>query len=249
MKWLPTLVLPLLCWLALPVAGWSQDDQAPADERPVLVELFTSQGCGLCPEANRYLGELDQRANVFVLAYAVSYWDMYGWTDTYARPEYVQRQRTYLPRLDVPRLYTPHFVVDGVTDSPGWEQDAVAEAVSARLSAMPDSPVISVADGPFGSFRVTLDGAAPEEDLDVWLIAYAPGWATVEVGAGENEGLNMLHYNMVKSLTYLGNWSGGPASFTGESFRRYGTVAIVQGANGGPVYGYARVAPSDSAPR
>jgi len=254
MKWLSahllaTALLAVTTWIALPVSATAQDAQDPCEERPVLVELFTSQGCGLCPEANRYLGELDQRENVFVLAYAVSYWDMYGWSDTYARPEYVQRQRTYLPRLDVPRLYTPHFVVDGVTDSPGWEQDAVAEAVDERLAAMPDSPVITIADGPFGSFRVLLDGTAPEENLDVWLVAYSPGWASVEVRAGENEGLDMLHYNMVKSLTYLGSWHGGPATFTGESFRRYGTVAIVQGANGGPIYGYARVAPSEVAHR
>ncbi|WP_291843604.1 DUF1223 domain-containing protein [Maricaulis sp.] len=248
MKWLPVLLAAAFGLPALADQGWAQDD-APPEERPVLVELFTSQGCGLCPEANRYLGELDQREHVFVLAYAVSYWDMYGWTDTYARPEYVQRQRTYLPRLDVPRLYTPHFVVDGVTDAPGWEQDAVGDAVSDRLTAMPDSPVIRISDGPFGSFRISLDGEAPEEDLDVWLVAYSPGWASVTVGAGENEGLDMLHYNMVKSLTYLGNWAGGPASFTGESFRRYGTVAIVQGANGGPIYGYARVAPSEVAGR
>ncbi len=91
-----------------PFAGpASGQPEAEAEGRPVLVELFTSQGCGLCPEANRYLGELDQRDNVFVLAFGVSYWDMYGWADTYARPEYVQRQRTYLPRLGVNRLYTP----------------------------------------------------------------------------------------------------------------------------------------------
>ncbi|MDF1767798.1 DUF1223 domain-containing protein [Maricaulis sp.] len=249
MKWLLPLLLAAMSGLSLPGAVAQDDAETPCEERPVLVELFTSQGCGLCPEANRYLGELDQRENVFVLAYAVSYWDMYGWTDTYARPEYVQRQRTYLPRLDVPRLYTPHFVVDGVTDAPGWERDAVALAVGERLTAMPDSPVITIADGPFGSFQVTLDGNAPEEELDVWLVAYSPGWATVEVRAGENDGLDMLHYNMVKSMTYLGNWAGGPATFTGESFRRYGTVAIVQGANGGPVYGYARVAPSEMATR
>ncbi len=216
-------------------------DPAVSDERPVLVELFTSQGCGLCPEANRYLGELDQRDNVFVLAFSVSYWDMYGWTDTFARPEYVQRQRTYLPRLEVNRLFTPHFVIDGVEDAPGWNQDQVADAVDRRLSAMPDSPDISIVDGPFGSFRVLVNGEAPEEDLEIWLIAYSPGWAQVDVEAGENAGITMLHYNMVKGLTYLGNWSGGPAEFMGEAYRRFGTVAVVQGANGGPIYGYAKV--------
>ena len=63
----------------------------------------------------------------------------------------------------------------------------------------------------------------------------------VEIDAGENEGVDMLHYNMVKSLTYLGRWAGGAMEFTGEGYRHYGTVAIVQGANGGPIYGYAHL--------
>lgn len=245
------LLASILALLALSLPAFAQEaaSEEPADSdhaaRPVLVELFTSQGCGLCPDANRYLGELDQRDNVFVLAYAVSYWDMYGWVDTYARPEYVQRQRTYLPRLGVSRLYTPHFVVDGVTDAPGWNQDKVSDAVAERQWAMPDSLLISIEDGPFGSFRIKLDGESPEDNLDVWLVAYAPGWKSIEIEAGENAGMEVLHYNMVKSLTYLGSWSGGEAEFTGEGYRRYGTVAIVQGANGGPVYGYAHVEAAD----
>jgi hypothetical protein len=223
--------------LSGPSAAW----QDAVETRPVLVELFTSQGCGLCPAANRFLGELDQRENVFVLAFAVSYWDMYGWTDTYARPEYVQRQRTYLPRLEVSRLYTPHFVIDGTADAPGWNQAKVSEAVDERLAAMPVSPDIRIEDGPFGSFRVLVDGEVPDDMMDVWLAAYAPGWAEVEIEAGENEGADMLHYNMVKGLTYLGRWSGGPTEFIGEGFRHYGMVAIVQGSNGGPIYGYAHL--------
>ncbi len=243
MRFLASLLSASLFAVCLLAVRASAQPEPAAESRPVLVELFTSQGCGLCPQANRYLGELDQRDNVFVLAFGVSYWDMYGWADTYARPEFVQRQRTYLPRLGVNRLYTPHFVVDGVTDAPGWNQDKVSEAVNARLEAMPDSPSIRLNDGPFGSFIVRVDGEAPEANLDVWLIAYAPGWASQEIGAGENEGVEMLHYNMVKSLTYLGRWSGGQAEYMGEAYRRYGTVAIVQGANGGPIYGYARVEP------
>lgn len=230
--------------VAQPAPGDTGTEPASAGERPVLVELFTSQGCPLCPDANRYLGELDGREDVFALAYAVSYWDMYGWTDTYARPEYVQRQRMYLPRLGVNRLYTPHFVVDGAANAPGWDRDHVSDAVGERLETMPDSPQIEISDGTFGSVTVRVSGEAPEASLDVWLVAYAPGWATVAIGAGENAGLEMPHYNMVKSLTYLGMWSGGEAEFTGQSFRRYGTVIILQGANGGPVYGFARTAPA-----
>jgi hypothetical protein len=236
-------LLPLIfAYLILTPPSFASGDDHDAnrnDDRPVLVELFTSQGCGLCPEANQYLGELDQNENVFVLAYGVSYWDMYGWRDTYARPEYVQRQRTYLPHMGVSRLYTPHFVIDGATQAPGGQQDKVLEAVENRLEEMPASPFISIEYGPFGSFIVNVDGEEPEEDLEVWLVAYSPGWASVSIDGGENEGIDMLHYNMVKGLTYLGSWEGGEAEYMGESFRHYGTVAILQGANGGQIIGYA----------
>ncbi|WP_300544242.1 DUF1223 domain-containing protein [Maricaulis sp.] len=248
----PLVTLLIAALLAGPAWAGGQDRDHDSDteadcwsERPVLVELFTSQGCPLCPDANTFLGEIDRHDNVFALAYAVSYWDMYGWVDTYARPEYVQRQRMYLPHLDVARLYTPQFVVDGMNDAPGWNRDKVIAAVEERLCAMPASPTITIEDGPFNAFVVHVDGEAPEENLDVWLAAYAPGWAMVEIGAGENEGLDMPHYNMVKSLTYLGSWSGGEASFMGESMRRYGTVAILQGAHGGPIYGFAHAAPAE----
>lgn len=209
------------------------------DSRPILVELFTSQGCGLCPEANRFLGELDQSDDIFALAFAVDYWDIYGWEDTYARPEYVNRQMAYLPRLDVPRLYTPHFVIDGIVDAPGQHQHKVQQAVDERLAAMPEWPDMTLTDGPFGSYVVSIDGEAPEEALDVWLVSYAPGWASVEIEGGENAGTEMLHYNMVKSITHIGRWDGGCGEFMGDARRRYGTVAILQGANGGPIYGFA----------
>ena len=220
-------------------------ESTPASQdRPVLVELFTSQGCGLCPEANVFLGELDQDEDVFVLAWGVNYWDMYGWTDTYARPEYVQRQRNYLPNLGAPRPYTPHFIVDGVVDAPGWNQDQVSQIVDERLQAMPQTPSIAIETGQPGMYDIRINGDVSADALDVWLVAYAPGWAQVEVGAGENAGLDMLHYNMVKSVTYLGHWAGGEAQFSGESYRRYGMAVIIQGANGGPIYGFAHREPT-----
>ena len=225
---------------ANPGAQGNEDVTTAGAEREVLVELFTSQGCGLCPEANEYLGELDEENDgLLVLAFAVSYWDMYGWTDTYARPEYVQRQRRYLPQLGQSRLYTPHFVVDGAIDAPGWNQRNVDSIIEQRRAAMPDQVDVEIADGPLGSRRIRISGETPDAPLDVWLASYAPGWASVEIDAGENAGIDMLHYNMVKSLTYLGQWTGADEEFIGEAFRRYGAVVIVQGADGGPIYGLA----------
>jgi hypothetical protein len=225
--------------LSVPVRADAEEAAAAAPSRPVLVELYMSQGCGLCPDANRFLGQLDrERDDVIVLAFGVDYWDMYGWADIYARPEYVARQRAYLPRLGQSRLFTPHFIIDGVDDAASWNRDQVSDAVDSRVTDLSSSAEndieIAISDGPFGSRRITLDGETAEE-LDVWLVAYQPNWKSHVIEGGENAGEEMLHYNMVKRLTYLGEWEGGEAEFMGEAFDRFGAVVIVQGERGGPI--------------
>src|SRR5262245_26742443 len=93
--------------MALTFAG------APAAADPVLVELFTSQGCSSCPPADLYLGELAQRTDVVALAFHVDYWDYIGWRDKFAKPEYTKRQKDYVDALEVRMVYTPQMVVDG----------------------------------------------------------------------------------------------------------------------------------------
>ena len=92
---------------------------AAAAKPPVLVELFTAQGCGACRDANTYLARLADRPGVLALTFSVDYWDYLGWTDTFARPEYADRQRAYVNRLKLREPYTPQVVVDGRGEAQG----------------------------------------------------------------------------------------------------------------------------------
>ena len=83
--------------LALILLAWPVG--AAAAKPPVLVELFTAQGCGSCSDANSYVGKLAERPGVLALTFSVDYWDYLGWTDTFARPEYAERQKAYVARL------------------------------------------------------------------------------------------------------------------------------------------------------
>jgi len=84
------LALLVVALAAAVPSAWAQ----PAPARgPVLVELYTSQGCSACPRANRLLGELSHEPDVLALTFAVGYWDYLGWIDTFARPEFADRQR------------------------------------------------------------------------------------------------------------------------------------------------------------
>src|SRR6266404_8712419 len=88
---------------------------ANADPRPVVVELFTSQGCSSCPPADALLGELARRDDVIVLGFHISYWDSLGWKDPFSRPESTERQRAYA-RLFEGQVYTPQLVVGGTRE-------------------------------------------------------------------------------------------------------------------------------------
>src|SRR5579883_1730091 len=106
------LQLPAAAVLALLVAA----PGPVAEKAPVVVELFTSQGCSSCPPADAFLGELAKRPDVIALAFHVDYWDYIGWKDPYALPDSTERQRRYTTALGNHFLYTPEMVVDGRHD-------------------------------------------------------------------------------------------------------------------------------------
>src|SRR4029079_15369870 len=80
---------------------------------PVVVELFTAQGCASCGDANAYLAKLADRPGVLALTLPVDYWDYLGWADTFAKPEFAERQKAYVSKLSLREPYTPQVVVAG----------------------------------------------------------------------------------------------------------------------------------------
>src|SRR5215472_12144491 len=102
---------------------------AGAETRPVVVELFTSQGCSSCPPADRLLGELAKRADVIALGYHITYWDGAPWRDPLSRPESTERQRAYDGHLTGGQLYTPQIVIDGTEDVVGSDRGMVLAAL------------------------------------------------------------------------------------------------------------------------
>jgi hypothetical protein len=198
---------------------------------PVLVELFTSQGCAACSEANAFAAALAMREDVLPLTFSVAYWDYLGWRDTFAKPEFVDRQKAYVRRLTQKPVYTPQVIVDGRVQTAGGRQGQVERLIDQAIASGRKGPALRMA----GAGRVSVGaGAAPKGGAEVWLIRYDPRSREVEVSRGENRGQVIAYRNVVRELVRLGSWSGPAKSFRLPAARdeELRTLIVVQQAGG-----------------
>lgn len=184
---------------------------AETEPTPVVVELFTSQGCNSCPPADAYLGELAKRKDVLALSYHVDYWDYIGWKDRYADPAYTNRQRSYAKTLGDGMVYTPQIVVAGASDAVGSNRGTVEWAIKDAKTRLKMQALKIERDPASGEVVLQL----PEADLPVpatlWLVTYHYRNEDA-VKAGENRGRKLVSYNTVRSLQKVGVWGGHAAT-------------------------------------
>lgn len=206
----------------------------PAQRLPVVVELFTAQGCSDCPKANELLGKLADEKGVIALTYSVDYWDYLGWKDTLAKPEFTARQQAYETDLKLRDVYTPQIVLDGETQIAGAKPDEVQAAVADARRERPYQPDIALrADG-----RLELgSGEAPHGGAVIWLVRYDPAVREVKVRTGENKGLTVRQTNEVRDLVKLGVWRGAPRLLRLPEPSEPGldSVVLVQAEHGGRI--------------
>ncbi|MFN9847194.1 MAG: DUF1223 domain-containing protein [Alphaproteobacteria bacterium] len=211
-----------------------------AAKPPVLVELFTAQGCGNCREAEAHLARLADRPGVLALTFSVDYWDYLGWTDTFARPEHTGRQKAYVTRLKLREPYTPQVVVDGRHETQGQktaEVDRLVRTALGQARNYPDMRFVGSRRVDVGSGRVAGGGSA-----DVWMIRYDPRAVEVSIKAGDNRGETVVQRNVVRQIVRLGVWRGAPKAYrlpqaSDEGFK---TLVVVQTPRGGRVLGLAQ---------
>lgn len=214
--------------LASAIAGCAAS--AEAGTRPVVVELFTSQGCSSCPPANANLIELGKRPDVLALSFSVTYWDYLGWKDIFGKPEFTERQAVYEPALGEQGAFTPQMVIDGRASTVGFRLSDV-EALVATARADED-PAIDLGNG---EVRIGA-GKAPPDGADVWLVRYDPNVVKVPVERGENSGATLPHSHVVHSLEHLGAWKGEVSSFPVPAAKEgWRTAILVQERRGGPI--------------
>jgi len=212
-----------------------------AAERPVVVELFTSQGCSSCPPANAYLNELvKQRRDVLALAFHVTYWDRLGWKDPFSLETATRRQDVYGRRFG-DGSYTPEMVVDGAASMVGSARGEVGAAIeNARRNSRTAAAVSVTRNGE----QVSIEVGAGSGSGNVLLIGFDHEHTTA-IGRGENSGRTLTEANVVRSMRSVGQWSG-TAMRISERFPEGQDVAVVLEAPDGRIIGASRLSAGGS---
>ena len=176
---------------------------AEQSTRPIVLELFTSQGCSSCPPADALLRDIVRdRPDVLALAFHVTYWDRLGWPDPFALPAATERQRGYTRISHAGTIYTPQLVVEGTRDLVGSDRPAVLAAL--KTATPSTAATLRLTDTPEG-VRIEI---GPGQGVGrVLLVGYDPEHRTA-VARGENAGRSLVEANIVRGLDEAGVWNG-----------------------------------------
>jgi hypothetical protein len=204
-----------LCVMATIWAAGSWKAEAAAGPVPILVELFTSEGCSSCPPADAFLQKLDRQplpgAEMIVLSEHVDYWNHIGWKDPYSARYYSDRQSAYAKRFDLDSPYTPQMVVDGTSEFVGSDPELAQKAFGQALAVQKTAVRLSsIAFDAAGTLHALVETGAVPSDSEV-VVAVALNHAQSRVLHGENGGRTLTHTSVVRTMVKIGSAARGQA--------------------------------------
>ncbi len=219
------------------------------NKTPVLVELFTSEGCSDCPPADRVLMRLENEqpnpdAEVITLSMHVDYWDRLGWKDPFSSNLYSERQSGYADRFKLNSIYTPQMVVDGEKEFVGSNFGAAQTAISEAAKSQKATVEISN-DADAKNVKVKISNLPAHDNSYVWLVTAEDNLQT-SVKRGENGGRTLSHTSVVRQMKLAGELSSTDKTFEAETAyqlqpdwnkKNLKFVVFVQGKDSKKVYG------------
>ena len=210
-----------------------------ATAQPVVVELFTSQGCSSCPPADALLAELAKRPNILALAYHVDYFDDTSWKDPFSLAAATQRQRGYVRRLARSGPFTPQAIISGDTSILGSNRAAMKDALAG------DRDALDMAISKTGGELLIQLRERWRESMDVYAVSYRAS-ATTQIKGGENARRSAKDVNIVRSVQRVARWNGVPqrmnfdiAKFPGDATH---VAVLLQRTNQGAIAAAASIA-------
>lgn len=210
-----------------------------AQDSPVVVELFTSQGCASCPPADALLLDLARRDDVIALALHVDYWDYIGWKDQFALAAHTKRQRRYARAAGRKMIYTPQMIVNGTDDVVGAHAKEIADLIARYQSEKAVAIVKAEREGGLLIVEASPVSEALHGPLSVQVIQYTP-LRTSEITRGENAGRRLDYANVVDRWTKLKDWNGAaPYRAEAETDADRPVVVLIQRPGPGRIVGAA----------
>ena len=178
----------------------------PPVESPIVLELYTSQGCSSCPPADKILESLSHTENLYILSCHVTYWDYIGWKDTLGLNVCNTRQRHFVNTVKgTESVYTPQLVINGQKDFVGTASKKIANAIIAAQETAIDLIALEYADNALRAELPTLQNRSDSYKLRVFLIQKIH---TTPIGRGENRNKTINYVQNVKDIYDAGNWNG-----------------------------------------
>ena len=225
---------------SLMAATWVAFGGMAAADGPVVVELYTSQGCSSCPPADKLFGEIADRDDIIALALHVDYWDYIGWKDSFANPAFTQRQRAYARAAGTRTIYTPQIVVEGQDHVIGTKPMKLADRINAHTRI--EDPIEVVLSRSGGTLRIQAEAQGrTTTSLVVQVVTYVPE-ATVDIRRGENAGRKLTYNNIVRDWMDVGRWDGsGVYQADVRIPANLPAAVLVQESNAGRILGAAKI--------
>lgn len=221
-------------------AGLGFSAPLAAEQRPVVVELYTSQGCSSCPPADEILAALGDNEDVIAIALHVDYWDYIGWEDEFGHPAHADRQRAYAVKAGRRSIYTPEIVVNGQTDIVGAKPMVLSKAIATHKQAPQRMRLDARRDGPNLQIRGSVPSGVANQ-MEIHVLRVTP-MHTSTITRGENKSKTIEYTNIAHDWRIAGTWEGKTPlemslNVTGDD----PVVVLVQEAGAGPIVAAARV--------
>jgi hypothetical protein len=222
-----------LIWLAVSAPLMAQNN-------PVVVELYTSQGCSSCPPADAFFHDsLSGRDDVIALSLHVDYWDYIGWKDSFASPAYTKRQKAYATAAGHRSVYTPQMIIAGQDHVVGNKPGKVNDLIEAHKKTRSAIAISMQRKG--NSVVINVESSGGRDDMIVHLVRYTPK-ENVAIKRGENAGRTVTYSNIVDDWDVLAEWDGRkPLQIKAPAKGDNPLVALVQKAGNGPILAAARI--------
>ncbi len=198
------LIIPFLVAIASIGSCQQHENVATSNtsQKPVVVELFTSEGCSSCPSADKLLAEMsDKNPNILLLSFHVDYWNRLGWVDSFSKAAYTERQYNYGAAMHLSGVYTPQAVVNGQSETVGSNRTNITNFIHANYKY---SAIINSANATINNKIVTVEIMSKNVPVNCeLLVLLVQPHAATKVKGGENGGSYLPHKNVVRDMVVV----------------------------------------------